>query len=123
MDLSPFDVALSELLTGQALSHRLKVKEVTTLLPRDQTYRSQGFRSKDTSIGPESWTRTFVPGPDVTDKETVVQLSKMNYNSYTEVASPGWYDLEGNWGVVRFHFACFLKPPCSLLTMTSKKKK
>ncbi|KAG0057751.1 putative lipase atg15 [Gryganskiella cystojenkinii] len=101
MDLSPIDVAFSELLTGQSLTHRLKVAEHTTLKPRDQTYRNQGFRSQqgDTSIGPESWTKTAIQGPDITDKETILQLAKMNYNSYTEVASPGWYDLEGKWDV------------------------
>ncbi|KAG0275100.1 putative lipase atg15 [Linnemannia exigua] len=55
--------------------------------------------TEDQSFGPDSYRREVVDAPDVTDKETVVQLSKMNYNSYTEVASPGWYDLEGNWGV------------------------
>jgi len=131
LDLSPMDILLTELLTGESLTHRLKVKSTTTLRPRtkddnDQeegtgamgwwkktkkpkksktpNFRGRGFRSlglmEDQSFGPESWTREVVDAPDTTDKETIVQLSKMNYNSYTEVASPGWYDLEGNWGVV-----------------------
>ncbi|KAF9148074.1 putative lipase atg15 [Linnemannia schmuckeri] len=99
MDLEASDIQQSELLTGESLVHRIKVRGTTTLKPRDQSYRNQGFRSFDTSIGPESWTKQVVPAPDVTDKESVLQLSKMNYNSYTEVASPGWYDLEGNWSV------------------------
>ncbi|KAG0302383.1 putative lipase atg15 [Linnemannia gamsii] len=99
MDLEASDIQRSELLSGQSLVHQVKVKGTTTLKPRDQSYRNQGFRSFDTSIGPESWTKEVVPAPDVTDKESVLQLSKMNYNSYTEVASPGWYDLEGNWSV------------------------
>lgn len=56
--------------------------------------------TEDQSFGPDSYQREVVDAPDMTDKETIVQLSKMNYNSYTEVASPGWYDLEGNWNVV-----------------------
>jgi hypothetical protein len=102
MDLEASDIQRSELLSGQSLVHQVKVKGTTTLKPRDQSYRNQGFRSFDTSIGPESWTKEVVPAPDVTDKESVLQLSKMNYNSYTEVASPGWYDLEGNWSVVSY---------------------
>ncbi|KAF9112150.1 putative lipase atg15 [Mortierella sp. AM989] len=88
------------------MSHQVKVKKTTTIKPRGEQYksfRSKGFRavnlSQDQSFGPETWIREEVIAPDVTDKETIVQLSKMNYNSYTEVASPGWYDLEGNWGV------------------------
>lgn len=106
MDLEASDIQRSELLTGESLVHRVKVKGTTTLKPRDQSYRNQGFRSFDTSIGPESWTKQVVPAPDVTDKESVLQLSKMNYNSYTEVASPGWYDLEGNWSVVSDPLHC-----------------
>ncbi|KAG0032089.1 putative lipase atg15 [Podila clonocystis] len=112
-DLRPADVLLSEMLTGQALTHRIKTAQTTTLKPREnqqngqqgqgqnsKKMRSQGFRSlDDTSLGPESWTRESVMAPDVTDRETILQLAKMNYNSYTEVASPGWYDLEGNWSV------------------------
>ncbi|KAG0215805.1 putative lipase atg15 [Mortierella sp. GBA30] len=117
MDLSRTDILLSELLTGESLSHRIKVKRTSTLKPKvplqqktDQegslsspVVRHQGFRSlglsEDQSFGPETWSREVIDAPDVTDKETIVQLSKMNYNSYTEVASPGWYDLEGHWNV------------------------
>lgn len=123
-DLRPADVLLSEMLTGQALTHRIKTAQTTTLKPREdqqiaqqgqgqtsKKVRSQGFRSLDeTSLGPESWTRESVMAPDVTDRETILQLAKMNYNSYTEVATPGWYDLEGNWSVVSSfwhnHYSC-----------------
>ncbi|KAF9918667.1 putative lipase atg15 [Lobosporangium transversale] len=99
MDLQPADVALAEQLTGESLAFQLKVTASSTLKPRDQTYRSQGFRSPGSSIGPGSWTKEIIAAPDVTDKETIIQLGMMNYNSYTEVASPGWYDLGGHWSV------------------------
>ncbi|KAF8940889.1 Alpha/Beta hydrolase protein [Dissophora ornata] len=107
LDLSPTDILLSELITGESLSHQVKVKTTTTLKPRGEefkSFRSKGFRAlglsqREQSFGPESWTREVVETPDVMDKETIVQLAKMNYNSYTEVASPGWYDIEDNWGV------------------------
>ncbi|KAF9990092.1 putative lipase atg15 [Mortierella antarctica] len=98
-DFSQGDLQASEQLTGEPLSHRVKVKATRTLKPRDQSYRNQGFRTLDMSIGPESWTRQVIAAPDVRDKETILQLAKINYNSYTEVASPGWYDLEGHWTV------------------------
>ncbi|KAG0327202.1 putative lipase atg15 [Dissophora globulifera] len=99
MDLEAADVSLSEQLTGESLTHRIKVRATSTLKPRDQSPRNQGFRSADTSIGPGSWMKEVIPGPDMEDKDTVLQFAKMNYNSYTEVASPGWYDLEGHWTV------------------------
>ncbi|KAI1319211.1 putative lipase atg15 [Mortierella claussenii] len=109
LDFSPADVLLNELLTGESLTHQVKVKTTTTVKPRGaqfKSFRSKGFRALGTGLGlqeqsyaPSTWTRELVDAPDMTDKETVIQLSKMNYNSYTEVASPGWYDLEGNWGV------------------------
>ncbi|KAF9271718.1 putative lipase atg15 [Mortierella alpina] len=98
-DFRQGDLQASEQLTGESLSYRLKVKATRTLKPRDQSYRNQGFRTLDMSIGPESWTRQVIAAPDVTDKETILQLAKINYNSYTEVTSPGWYDLEGHWTV------------------------
>ncbi|KAG0238367.1 putative lipase atg15 [Actinomortierella wolfii] len=99
-DISTQDRFLSEMLTGESLSHQFKVRTTTTLKPRDQSYRSQGFRFlKDQSIAPGSWTKETIDAPDVMDKDTLIQLAKLNYNSYTEVASPGWYDLEGKWSV------------------------
>ncbi|KAG0317382.1 putative lipase atg15 [Dissophora globulifera] len=113
LDVSPTDILLNELLTGESMTHSLKVKKTTTVKPHGEefkSFRSKGFRGmaqqwqqsnqhEPQSFGPGSWRREEVDAPDVADKETIVQLSKLNYNSYTEVASPGWYDLEDNWGV------------------------
>ncbi|KAF9346941.1 putative lipase atg15, partial [Mortierella sp. NVP85] len=106
LDVSPAELFLNEVLTGESMTHRIKVKTTTTVKPKGEqfkSFRSRGFRAmginQDQSFGPESYERQLVNAPDVTDQETLVQLAKMNYNSYTEVASPGWYDLEGNWGV------------------------
>lgn len=107
LDPSRADLLLNEVLTGQSMSHRIKVKTTTTVKPKGEafkSFRSRGFRAmgiaQDQSFGPESYERHLVDAPDMMDQETLVQLGMMNYNSYTEVASPGWYDLEDNWGVV-----------------------
>ncbi|KAF9942382.1 putative lipase atg15 [Modicella reniformis] len=104
--MSRTEIFLNEGLMGESMTHRIKVKTTTTVKPKGEqfkSFRSKGFRgmhiSEDQSFGPESYVRQLINAPDVTDRETLVQLAKMNYNSYTEVASPGWYDLEGNWGV------------------------
>ncbi|KAG0263485.1 putative lipase atg15 [Actinomortierella ambigua] len=101
MDIGRQDRYAYEMLTGESLSHSIQVRTTTTLKPRDQSYRSQGFRSlsKDQSIGPGSWTQEVIDAPDMMSKDTLLQLAKLNYNAYTEVASPGWYDLEGKWSV------------------------
>ncbi|KAF9436770.1 putative lipase atg15 [Entomortierella beljakovae] len=97
LDLDPIDVRLSEIRGGKSHTHTLKVRATSAIQPRDKSFKGQGFRSFDTSIAPESWTREVIASPDIEDKDTVIQLAKMNYNSYTEIGSPGWYDLEDKW--------------------------
>ncbi|KAF8979189.1 putative lipase atg15, partial [Entomortierella lignicola] len=99
LDVDENDLRLSELRSGNSHRHTLKVRATKTLKPLDQSYRNQGFRSFDTSIGPGSWTREVIAGPDIEDKDTIIELGKINYNSYMDLDSPGWYDLEGHWNV------------------------
>jgi lipase ATG15 len=89
------------------MTHRIKVKTTTTVQPKGEqfkSFRSKGFRaigvSEDQSFGPGSYKRVLVNAPDVADQQTLVQLGKMNFNSYNQVDSSSWYDLEGNWNVV-----------------------
>ncbi|KAI8361630.1 Alpha/Beta hydrolase protein [Mortierella sp. GBAus27b] len=51
------------------------------------------------SLAPDFWTSEPIPAPDVTDKETVIQFAKLNYNAYSEVGDAGWFDLGTNWTV------------------------
>ncbi|KAK3828941.1 MAG: alpha/beta-hydrolase [Benniella sp.] len=96
LDVSPDDVALSELTTGKSHTHRLKAKATRAIQPLDKI---QGFRSPGSSLGPGSWSEEIIAVPDITDNQTVVELGMMNYNAYTVVGSPGWYDLKGHWNV------------------------
>jgi putative lipase involved disintegration of autophagic bodies len=99
LDVSPDDVALSELTTGKSHTHRLKAKATRAIQPLDKI---RGFRSPGSSLGPGSWSEEIIPVPDMTDNRTIVELGMMNYNAYSEVGSPGWYDLEGHWNVVSY---------------------
>ncbi|KAG0244843.1 putative lipase atg15 [Mortierella sp. GBA43] len=92
LDLTHGDVALSELASGASHTHRVKVKATTALRPADPSYRKQGFRSPGMSLAPDFWTSEPIPAPDVTDKETVIQFAKLNYNAYSEVGDAGCVD-------------------------------
>ncbi|KZO98956.1 alpha/beta-hydrolase [Calocera viscosa TUFC12733] len=43
------------------------------------------------------WDEDVVPGPDVTDRETLLLLAKMTSNAYTEPTKPDWYPLGDRW--------------------------
>ncbi|KZT57780.1 alpha/beta-hydrolase [Calocera cornea HHB12733] len=43
------------------------------------------------------WEDDVIPGPDVTDRETVLLLAKMTSNAYTEPEKADWYPLGDRW--------------------------
>jgi putative lipase involved disintegration of autophagic bodies len=46
------------------------------------------------------WDDKPVLGPNVTDRETVLELSKMTYNAYYQGSDDkGWYALRDDWNV------------------------
>ena len=47
------------------------------------------------------WNEDTVVGPDVESRETLLLLAKMTNNAYLTPKDAGWYDLGGNWSVVR----------------------
>lgn len=50
------------------------------------------------SLSPSAWTIDDVPGPNVTDKETVLTLAQMTANAYTEEPNTGdWRDINGGF--------------------------
>lgn len=53
---------------------------------------------------PLDWDDTDVLGPDVSKRETLLQLAKMTYNAYAEPGDKDWYDLGSGWNTVRHHF-------------------
>lgn len=49
------------------------------------------------------WDVEEVNGPDVTDKETLLTLAKMTFDAYIDPSDSSWYDLGGQWNVVRIY--------------------
>ena len=47
------------------------------------------------------WNEDTVLGPDVESRQTLLLLAKMTNNAYVTPEDAGWYDLGGNWSVVR----------------------
>jgi putative lipase involved disintegration of autophagic bodies len=47
------------------------------------------------------WDQWEVPGPNTSDRETLLTLAKMTWNSYeTDPESSSWYDLGSEWNNV-----------------------
>ena len=47
------------------------------------------------------WEEDEVVAPDVASRQTLLELAKMTNNAYLEPGEAGWYDLGGEWNVVR----------------------
>jgi len=43
------------------------------------------------------WDEDEVIGPDVTNREALLELAKMTYNAYLEPSDPTWYNLTEKW--------------------------
>ena len=48
------------------------------------------------------WDEDEVEGPDVESRETLLQLAKITHNAYVPPDDPQWYDLGGEYNVVRW---------------------
>jgi len=49
------------------------------------------------SIGLEDWDEEDIPGPDVTSRESLLELAKMTNNAYVLPDDPAWYELPEKW--------------------------
>lgn len=47
------------------------------------------------------WDEDEIEAPDVNSRETLLTLAKMTNDAYLNPGEPGWYDLGGDWNVVR----------------------
>ncbi|KAI5122899.1 hypothetical protein M0805_007577 [Coniferiporia weirii] len=79
--------------------YALRTRPVKTHRPRTHTEfvdaRQRSLLRGESTLLP--WDEDEVPGPDVTDRETLLTLAKMTYNSYVEPADPDWYDVGSEW--------------------------
>ena len=48
-----------------------------------------------------NWEEEEIIGPDVEKRETLLLLAKMANDAYVEPNDPAWYELPGNWNIVR----------------------
>jgi len=82
------DVPKFRQLAGEDDRLQYSVKTQTT-----QSYVSTQFLS--------SWDEAEVPGPNVTDRETLHTLAMMTNNAYyQDLGKKGWYDLGPDWNSV-----------------------
>ena len=66
------------------------------------TVKTKGTRSHVFTRSLNSWDDVEVPGPNVTDRETLHTLATMTNNAYyQDLDRKGWYDLGPDWNSVR----------------------
>ena len=69
---------------------------------RTQTTQSHAFTQFLSS-----WDETEIPGPNVTDRETLHTLAMMTNNAYyQDLEKKGWYDLGPDWNSVSLRRVC-----------------
>ena len=65
------------------------------------TLKTKVMQSHVSAQSLDSWDEVEVPGPNVTDRETLRGLAMMTNNAYHERSDKkGWYDLGRNWNSV-----------------------
>jgi putative lipase involved disintegration of autophagic bodies len=92
----------------------LTLKSVSTTIYRPKSLASF-IHARQRSIvaaqsEPVEWDIIEVPGPDIEDQHTIVQLARMAGNAYStfpEQKKKNWYEVDPQWNIVR--------GPCSRL--------
>ncbi|KAJ3566602.1 hypothetical protein NP233_g6902 [Leucocoprinus birnbaumii] len=82
-------------------SFNLKILSTRRLsIPRTSALSFQAARQRSRVYGESialDWSDDQVEGPDVSNKEVLLNLAKMTSNSYFEVGDKAWYDLGQRW--------------------------
>jgi lipase ATG15 len=84
-------------------SYTVQTRVTSSFRPPSFTAFSQA-RTRSIKCGQSErlqWDEEEIIGPDVESRETLLELAKMTNNAYVEPDDPAWYDLGGNWNIVR----------------------
>ena len=100
-DVRPSDLRAAAL-AGEPASYAVRPHAVKAHRPRSREafdrarVRSMRFGESEAI----DWDEVEVEGPDVEDRETLLELAKMTNNAYLSPGEQGWYDLGDKWDVV-----------------------
>lgn len=103
-------------------THRLKTRKVKTFKPPPFQVIQQArtwSRAHGQSLNRDAsgnrplgypdvdvfWEEEEVEGPDVEDRQTLLELAKMTNNAYVEPQDPAWYDLGDEWVHVSYRIS------------------
>ena len=115
------DVSSPELLQTHTLSDPSGSTKATYSIHTNsiKTHRPSSFASfsnarlRSLRFGKNEWVdweEDEILGPNVDNRETLLELAKMTNNAYLEPDETGWYALNGTWNVVRLSpFPIYLK--------------
>lgn len=75
--------------------HRLVDRRMSAIEPQIAAARKQGQAQ---TLNTNAWSLDEIPGPDVTDKGTILSLAKMTLDAYTQEPFTGeWKDVKGGF--------------------------
>ena len=80
--------------------HSVPTKRMKVHRPKSQAgfHRARlRYRRKETELETLDWDEDEIVGPDVTSRETLIELAKMTSNAYVDPTDPQWYNLTEKW--------------------------
>ena len=102
------DVPSHSSLHAEAPPFSIPISPVGTVRPRSAAAfaeaRALSMRGQSAAL---DWDEDWIPGPDVSKRETLLLLAKMTSNAYVEPNTDGWYNLTDDWDIVRRLFISY----------------
>ena len=102
------DVPSHSSLHAEAPPFSIPISPVGTVRPRSAAAfaqaRALSMRGQSAAL---DWDEDWIPGPDVSKRETLLLLAKMTSNAYVEPNTDGWYNLTDEWDIVRRLFISY----------------
>jgi len=102
------DVPSHSSLHAEAPPFSIPISPVGTVRPRSAAAfaeaRALSMRGQSAAL---DWDEDWIPGPDVSKRETLLLLAKMTSNAYVEPNTDGWYNLTDKWDIVRRLFISY----------------
>ena len=93
---------LDTLLEGRYHGYHARTRSMKAIKPSspDAFHRARALSKLSRQSASLDWDEDDIQGPNVEDRETLLDLAKMTNNAYLEPGEAGWYDLGGDWNVV-----------------------
>lgn len=97
---------LSVFTNGNETTYTIPTKRISTFRPPSfQAHEAARLRSiRHAQSTDFAWWEDEIIGPDVEQRETLLELAKMTNNAYVTPDDAAWYELDEAWNDVRLFF-------------------